>query len=147
VNVMKARHFLNQLEHDQVVKAIADAESKMGGEIRVFISHKKSHDPVAAAQREFIRLGMERTKMRNGVLIYVAPRVRKFAIIGDQAVHAQCGDSFWKDVAEEMAAHFRKGDCTEAIIHGIGRAGKLLAEHFPRHPGDVNELSNEIEED
>ena len=85
--------------------------------------------------------------MRNGVLIYVAPRVRKFAIIGDEAVHAKCGDGFWKDVASEMAAHFRGGKFTEAIVHGINSAGKLLAEHFPHHPGDKNELPNEIEED
>jgi uncharacterized membrane protein len=144
---MKARHFLNQLEHDAIVKAIAEAESKMCGEIRVFISRKEPEDPVLAAQEAFLRMGMDRTKMRNGVLIYVAPRVRKFAIIGDQAVHAQCGEGFWKEVAEEMAAHFRGGHCTQAILHGIRRAGKLLAEHFPHHSGDKNELSNEIEED
>src|SRR5579872_1185106 len=103
---MKARHFFSKLEHDQVVQAIADAEKKMQGEIRVFISRKEPEDPVAAAQETFFRLGMNRTTMRNGVLIYVAPRVRKFAIIGDEAVHAKCGDGFWKDVAGEMAAHF-----------------------------------------
>jgi uncharacterized membrane protein len=144
---MKIKHFLNQLEHDQVVKAIADAESKMCGEIRVLISRKQPGDPVRAAQESFFKLGMARTKMRNGVLIYIAPRSRKFAIIGDQAVHEKCGDAFWKEVADEMSAHFRGGDCTQAILHGIDRAGKLLAEHFPPQPGGENELSNEIAED
>ena len=144
---MKARHFINKLEHDAIVGAIAEAERKMHGEIRVFISRKEPPDVVAAAQEAFVHLGMDKTRMRNGVLIYVAPRAHKFAVIGDTAVHAKCGEEFWKEVVEEMAAHFRGGQFTEAIIHGIRRAGKLLSEHFPHHRGDTNQLSNEIVED
>jgi uncharacterized membrane protein len=144
---MKAHEFLTQLQHDAIVKAIGQAEEKTSGEIRVFISHKKPEDAVAAAQKAFEHLGMHKTKEKNGVLIFVAPRVRKFAIIGDSAIHAQCGDEFWKEVAGQISSHFRKGDFTDGILHGISRAGKLLAEHFPRHPGDKNQLSDDIAED
>ncbi|MDB6058445.1 MAG: hypothetical protein JWO95_2289 [Verrucomicrobiales bacterium] len=144
---MRARDFFSQLEHEQIVGAIRDAESKMCGEIRVFISRKEPEDPVAAAQLRFEKLGMTKTKDRNGVLIYVAPRVRKFAIIGDLAIHQKCGDKFWTDVAQEMTGHFRKGDYTQGIIHGIHRAGALMGAHFPHHDGDRNELPDEIEHD
>jgi len=144
---MKARDFFSQLEHDEIVGAIREAESKMCGEIRVFISRKERHDPVAAAQLRFEKLGMTKTKERNGVLIYVAPRVRKFAIIGDVGIHQKCGDNFWKEVAREMTDHFRKGEFTSGIVHAIHRAGTLMAEHFPHHEGDKNELSDEIEHD
>jgi uncharacterized membrane protein len=77
----------------------------------------------------------------------VAPRVRKFAIIGDREVHAQCGDGFWREVAEEMSAHFRKDDFTAGIVHGITRAGHLLARHFPRRPGDAELLPDDIAHD
>ena len=147
VGDMKAREFLTQLQHDAIVKAIGQAEEKTRGEIRVFISHKQPEDAVAAAQKAFGHLGMHKTKEKNAVLIFVAPRVRKFAIIGDSAVHAQCGDEFWKEVAGEISTHFRKGDFTDGILHGILRAGKLLAEHFPRHPGDKNQLSDDIAHD
>ncbi|MGA2749823.1 MAG: TPM domain-containing protein [Verrucomicrobiota bacterium] len=144
---MKAREFLNQLQHDAIVKAIGEAEKHTGGEIRVFISRKEPADPVAAAQKTFEHLGMNKTKEQNGVLIFVAPRVRQFAIIGDTAVHARCGDEFWKEVAQEISIHFRKGDFTDGILHGVRRAGKLLAEHFPRHPGDKNRLPDDIAHD
>lgn len=144
---MKPHEFFSKLEHDKIVDAIRKAESKMCGEIRVFISRKERHDPVVAAQRRFEKLGMTKTRERNGVLIYVVPRVRKFAIIGDVAVHEKCGDSFWKDVANEMSEHFRKGNFTDAIVHGIRRAGTLMAEHFPRRAGDTNQLSDDIEHD
>ena len=81
------KQFLNQLRHDDIVAAIRNAEQKTSGEIRVFISHKNVDDPVAAAQSHFERLGMTKTHHRNGILIFVAPRARKFAVIGDTAVH------------------------------------------------------------
>jgi len=144
---MKAREFLSQLQHDAIVKAIGQAEQKTSGEIRIFISRKEPEDPVAAAQKVFLHLGMDKTKEKNGVLIFVAPKVRKFAIIGDAAVHARCGDEFWKEVAGEISIHFRKEDFSEGILHGITRAGQLLAEHFPRHPGDKNQLPDDIAHD
>jgi uncharacterized membrane protein len=144
---MKPQDFFSKLEHDEIVGAIREAESKMCGEIRVFVSRKERHDPVEAAQRRFEKLGMTKTRERNGVLIYVVPRVRKFAIIGDVAIHKKCGDAFWKEVAEEMTSHFRIGEFTGGIIHGIRRAGALMASHFPRRDGDTNQLSDEIEHD
>jgi uncharacterized membrane protein len=32
-------------------------------------------------------------------------------------------------------------------VHGIQRAGALMASHFPRKAGDTNQLSDEIEHD
>jgi uncharacterized membrane protein len=144
---MRASEFLTQLQHDAIVKTIGEAESKVSGEIRVFISRKEPEDPVAAAQKAFHHLGMQKTRHRNGVLLFVAPRVRKFAIIGDSAVHQKCGDEFWKSVADEMSGYFRKGDFTDGLLHGIRRAGKLLEEHFPRAAGDKNQQSDDIAHD
>ena len=50
--------------------------------------------------------------LRNGVLIFVAPRSRRFAIIGDQGVHEKCGESFWQELADAMSQFFKKGDFT-----------------------------------
>lgn len=126
------RAFSKHLQHDDIVAAISRAEHKTTGEIRVSISPKRIEDPVAAAQMEFMRLGMNHSKEQNGVLIFVAPRSRKFAVIGDAAVHAKCGDDFWRQLADAMTGFFRKSEFTTGIIHGVQKAGDLLAEHFPR---------------
>ncbi|MBI3874933.1 MAG: TPM domain-containing protein [Verrucomicrobia bacterium] len=144
---MTPDEFLNQLNHDDIVAAIKSAESKTSGEIRVFISHKQRADALAAAQRRFAKLGMTKTRERNAVLIYVAPLARKFAIIGDVAVHAKCGEPFWKEVAAAMETRFRKGEFTQGIIEGVTRAGELLAQHFPGKPDDRNELPDSVETD
>jgi uncharacterized membrane protein len=143
---MKAPKFVQQLREHEIVAAIRAAERKTSGEVRVFISHQKDVlDPVAAAQQEFNRLGMLKTRDRNSVLIYLAPGPRKFAVIGDTGVHARCGDAFWTELAHSMSARFRSGEFTEGIVQGINRAGELLAEHFPRRPDDNNELPDRVE--
>ncbi len=144
---MKAKEFLKQLQHDDIVAAIREAEKKTSGEIRVFISRKEPEDPIAAAQGHFAELGMHKTEERSGVLIFVAPRVRKFAVIGDAGVHARCGDTFWSKVASEMTGHFKQGDFTAGLLIGVRKAGELLAEHFPRKPGGRNQLPDDIAHD
>jgi uncharacterized membrane protein len=129
---MHHKTFTNHLQHDAIVAAIRDAEHKTSGRIGVSISRKRVVDPVPAAQAEFQRLGMNKSPERNGVLIFVAPRAHKFAVIGDEAVHAKCGAPFWQDLAQAMTGYFRKSEFTAGIIHGVQKAGELLAEHFPR---------------
>jgi uncharacterized membrane protein len=129
---MHPKKLIKQLPHDTIVGAIREAEQKTSGEIRVLISHKSVEDPVAEAQKEFIRLGMANSPEKNGVLIFVAPRTHKFAVIGDAGVHAKCGDVFWRELAKVMTDYFRKSEFTEGIVHGVRKAGELLAAHFPR---------------
>ena len=138
--------FAPQLPLDQprVVAAIGTAELRTAGEIRVVVSRRKTDDPVAAAREQFERLGMTQTKLRCGVLIFLAPASRAFAVIGDTGIHEKCGAAFWSELAEAMNGHFKRGDFTAGLIHGIERAGELLAVHFPRSPDDRNELPNEI---
>lgn len=144
--IMKTPEFIRKLREPEIIAAIRAAELETSGELRVFISHQKVvADPVAAAQKEFTRLGMTQTRERNAVLIYVAPGPHQFAVIGDTGVHARCGDSFWQELARTMTEHFRKSEFTEGIVHGVKRAGELLAEHFPRRPDDANELPDRVE--
>ena len=147
MSAMKARKFLKQLRHDEIVAAIREAERKTSGEIRVFVTHHPVQDPVAAARAQFVRLGMEKTRDRNGVLLFVAPLARQFAVVGDRGVHERCGDEFWQAMASEISGHFQESDFTRGIVHGIKRAGDLLGQHFPRQPDDRNELPDNLAHD
>jgi uncharacterized membrane protein len=129
---MKIRHFLSKIDEKAVVNALREAEPKSSGHIRVFVSHHKIEDPVAAATKRFSHLNLDRTRHRNAVLIFVAPKTHKFAIIGDTAVHEKCGEEFWTKVAGEMSEYFKQDKLTEAITHGTAKAGELLGEHFPK---------------
>ena len=72
-NIMKT--FLSQLDHARIERAIADAEQKTSGELRVVIHHKPAPDPAATAKAQFEKLRMHRTRERNAVLLLVAPGI------------------------------------------------------------------------
>jgi uncharacterized membrane protein len=99
-----------------------------------------------AAREQFEKLGMTATRERNGVLIFVAPRAQKFAVIGDTGIHERCGDAFWEQLVQRMREHFKAENFTDALVHAIHETGNLLSQHFPCGPDDRNELPNTIEE-
>ena len=137
-------HFFAREEKKRIAQAIAAAEAKTSGEIRVHVEAESGGDPVARAQEVFARLGMDRTAARNGVLIYLAVRERRFAIIGDSGIDKVVPPGFWEETKEVMAGYFRKGKFVAGVAHGIESAGMHLAEYFPRRADDVNELTDEI---
>ncbi len=142
---MRTREFLSKLEHDRIIQAIHKAESKTSGEIRVLIQRGKlKSDPLDAAQRKFQRLGMHKTRERNAVLIFVAPRVHKFAVVGDQAIHEKCGDELWQRVVEGMRTHFQNEKFSDALIEAVYDIGTVLETHFPKTVSDTNELPDDV---
>jgi uncharacterized membrane protein len=144
---MRTKNFLSRLDHDRIVAAIKAAEAKTSGQIRVYVQRGELEgDPVIAAAEKFQKLHMHATKERNGVLIFVVPRARKFAVIGDERVHEKCGDEFWQKLVDGMRAHFQNENFTDALVEAIEEAGKLLARHFPKTAAAQNELSDEIME-
>jgi uncharacterized membrane protein len=142
---MRTREFLTKLEHDRIVAAIREAELKTSGEIRVVIQRGKlKSDPLLAAQKKFHRLGMHKTRERNAVLIFVAPRVHKLAVVGDNAIHERCGDEFWQRVVDGMRVHFQNEKFSHALMEAINEVGKVLAAHFPRTSASANELPDDV---
>lgn len=144
---MKTQEFLQKIDESQVVAAIAEAEKRTSGEVRVYVSSRRRDDAMAAAQKRFEKLGMTKTVERNAVLIFIAPLTQKFAIIGDRGIHQKCGDPFWQEVSAHFSAGLKSGCITEALVSTIGKIGDLLAAHFPRADDDRNELPNRIERD
>jgi len=142
---MRTRAFLSKLEHDRIVQTIREAESKTSGEIRVFVQRGKlKSDPLAAAQKKFRQLRMHKTRESNAVLIFVAPRAHKFAVVGDQAIHEKCGDEFWQRVVTRMRTHFQNENFSDALVEAIKEIGSVLASHFPKTLGNANELPDDV---
>jgi uncharacterized membrane protein len=141
---MKTTEFVHSLNEPEIVRAIAEAEQKTSGEIRLYVSHQKREDVLAAAEQRFVALEMANTRERNAVLLYFAPLANKFAIVGDTGVHEKAGQNFWEEIIQEMSPGLRAGHFTEAIVGAIHHVGEVLARHFPRSPDDQNELPDSI---
>ena len=87
---------------------------------------------------------MHKTKLRNGVLFYMALKDHKFAILGDAGINQIVAENFWDDIKEKMLEYFKDDKITEGLSMGIEMAGEALKKHFPIQDEDVNELSDEI---
>lgn len=131
-------------EEQRIKQAIMNAELDTSGEIRVHIENTCNGDVMDRAAYVFEKLKMHKTKLRNGVLIYLAVKNRKFAIIGDKGINEVVPDNFWDDIKRNMLNSFRNNEFTNGIAEAIHMAGKQLKSHFPYQSDDKNELSDEI---
>jgi|CXWL01.1.fsa_nt_gi uncharacterized membrane protein len=144
--LLTRRGLLRAIDQARVEAAIAAAELRTSGEIRVSVARYFWGDVQKVADLAFVRLGMTATAQRNAVLFFVVPSRRRFAVIGDSGIHAKVGPQFWLDVAGVLTAHFRDADFTGGLVAGIGAVGERLAHHFP-YDGttDRNELPDGLD--
>lgn len=141
---MEALKALSAQEIESIKTAIGKAEKRTSGELRIFIEDYSKDEPLDRAAFLFGKLGMDKTKLRNGVLIYLAYRDRKFSIIGDYGIHEKVGPEFWDHIKTKMMNHFKIGKIYEGLMDAIHDSGEALASHFPHATGDHNELSDDI---
>lgn len=135
---------LTEQEQDLITTAISDAEKLTSGEIRIAVEKHCKAEALERAAGYFHELGMDKTSLHNGVLIYLAYEDHKFAIIGDKGIHKVVPEDFWETTQVAMQAHFSAGQLVSGLIAGIRLAGEKLAVHFPYQTGDINELPDDI---
>lgn len=139
-----AKKFFTDEQQEYIRQAIMNAELDTSGEIRVHIENTCTGDVLDRALFVFRKLEMEKTASRNGVLIYLAVKNRKFAIIGDKAIHEVVKESYWEMIRNRMLDKFRENNFTEGLVEAITATGKELKTYFPYQKDDQNELSDEI---
>ncbi|MCI1778912.1 MAG: TPM domain-containing protein [Bacteroidales bacterium] len=141
---MNFRKFVSEVEEKAIVEAIGEAEQNTSGEIRVHFESKCGRDVMGRAVYIFYYLGMDKTKLHNGILFYVALKSKKFAIIGGSGINSKVPDDFWDSIKERMQEAFSREDFAGGLCNAISEAGKSLKSFFPYQSDDVNELPDDI---
>jgi uncharacterized membrane protein len=136
--------FLSEADLDAIRQAIAGAESSTSAEIRVHLERRCPGEPVTRAVDVFEQLGMHRTRLRHGVLLYVAVEDHRLAVVGDSGIHERVGPTYWRVLADDVATRLRAVGHADGIGHAVAELGATLARHFPRQPNDDNELSDDV---
>ena len=139
-----ARKIFSAEQVRTIETAVRSAEENTSGEIRVHVENRCKGDELPCATNAFHKLGMHKTKLRNGVLFYLAVKERKFAVVGDEGIHRNVPEGFWDGVRDVMLQHFKQERFTEGLREGIALTGKELKKYFPLSSSDKNELSNEV---
>ncbi|MBK7212680.1 MAG: TPM domain-containing protein [Bacteroidales bacterium] len=142
--VKNAKNFFSDEQVEEIKQSILNAELDTSGEIRVHIENKCEGEVLDRAAQVFKTLEMQDTELRNGVLIYLAVKNRKFAIIGDSGINAVVEKDYWERIKARMLNDFRENHFTEGLSTAILEVGKVLKTRFPRQLDDQNELSDEI---
>ncbi len=141
---MKASTFFTREQQEAIVRAIGEAEHATSGEIRVHLETSCKADVLDEAAWLFRKVGMHKTADRNGVLIYLALKEKKFAIIGDTGINSVVPLGFWDEIRDHMKKRFSENLFTEGLTEGIIMAGMQLKEHFPHSKDDINEITDTI---
>ena len=135
---------LNREEDRRIVEAIKLAELNTSGEIKVRIENHCKGDVEERCLFVFNMLRLNKTKLRNGVLIYLAVKDHKFAIVGDEGINKVVEADFWNDVKDLMLSHFKEGRFADGLEQGIMRCGEKLKTYFPYQSDDINEIPDDI---
>lgn len=142
----REQQFFSEEEKERIVNAIKTAEERTSGEIRLFIESRcRFVNALDRAAELFLKLNMQQTKQRNGVLLYVALKDRQLAVYADEGIYVKAGKTFWDDAVRKMLAEFDKDNYVNGIVSTIQEIGETLSQHFPydKHT-DENELPNDI---
>ena len=139
-----AHNILNREEDHRIVEAIKQAELNTSGEIKVHIENHCKGNVEDRSLFIFNKLKINETQLKNGMLIYLAVKDRKFAILGDEGINNVVEDTFWNDVKDLMLSHFKEGRFAEGLEQGILRCGEKLKTYFPYQADDINEIPDDI---
>jgi putative membrane protein len=92
----------------------------------------------AAAMRQFLAHGLQKTEGRTGVLIFAAEAERYVEIIADGGINAKVTQEVWDTAVASLIAAIKDGRAGDGFVAAIEQCGAVLAQHFPVAPGSVN---------
>lgn len=110
-----------------------------------FISPKKKRSVVRRrALLAFYEKGLYRTQAQTGVLFFLSLLEHTVWVLADKGIYEKIRQEQLDHFAATVSQGVREGRASQALRQAISEAGTLLAEHFPKTPGDENELSDSI---
>jgi uncharacterized membrane protein len=138
----KLRKYVSEATLDAIARAVEEAESKTSGEIVVHIVRNllPLETPRRRAYRAFRALGVDRTRGRNGVLLFLVMRKKRFEIVADDGVDEKVGSNTWTEIARRITEAIEREGFEAGVCRGVALLGGALAPHYPREKGDVDEL-------
>jgi putative membrane protein len=103
------------------------------------------HARVRARAVTCFKVGAERrTHGRTGILIYLSMREHRAEIVADASIAAKVSPEVWGEAMAAMLVEIRAGRIGDGMVAAVEHVGVILAEHFPRHENDVNELPDRL---
>lgn len=140
---------LTGAEMERIAEKIRGVELKTIGEIRVNIQQRRSWSErklslFDLALKNFYALGMDKTKGKTGVLIFLLLSDHAFHIVADEGINKRVSPDYWSTLAKKLSAAFQREQYFDGLSQVIDDVGMILTKEFPSAPGDTNELPNTV---
>jgi len=135
------RIFLIQLVCAALLLATLLWHGRGGRFVPGFVKRRRAHD---AALREFTARGLTRTRLRSGVLLYVALQERYAEIVVDTGLDGKVDQEVWDVIIGSVLAAAREDRLRDGLVDAVRAVGAVLANHAPRMADDVDELPNKV---
>lgn len=107
------------------------------------IRYRRAH---RHAMAQFLSHGLGQTRDRTGVLLFVSMVERYATVIADEGIDAKVDQEDWNATVATMTDAAARGDLASGFVAAVGKAGALLAAHFPPRADDTNELPDRVVE-
>jgi putative membrane protein len=113
--------------------------------LRFFVPASRLESKVEErAVRAFYEKGLYKTRDDTGVLFFISLFEHKVWVLADAGIYRKMTQVDLQRYAGDIARSIKDGTASEALCREIRSVGKVLAEHFPIKPDDVNELSDQV---
>lgn len=134
-----------------ITRAIDESELRHTGEICFAVESALPLRAVLAgvsardrASDVFSQLRVWDTRANNGVLIYLLLADHRIEVMADRGFDGRVTDEQWHGVCRLIEDGLHTGRAEAGVLRGVHAVSELLATHFPRTAGDMdeNELPN-----
>lgn len=100
----------------------------------------------ALARMEFANLVNDRTRHKDGMLLFLSLAEHYIEIIADDTIAAVIPQERWQQMVSQFVAKTNGGRIGDRLHGLVKECGAILAEHFPAQPGQANELADRVKE-
>jgi putative membrane protein len=98
----------------------------------------------ARAFQLFAERGLQGTRGRTALLIFVSELERRVVLLGDRTLNAELGQRGWDEHVEVLVRHIRAGQARAGLLEVLERLTPQLAALAPRAADDENELPDSV---
>ncbi|NOY10254.1 MAG: hypothetical protein GXP33_15580 [Spirochaetes bacterium] len=114
---------------------------------RLLITKSEMEEEVTeAALTSFYREGLQHTRDRTGILIYISVFERLAYVLADEGINAKVNPDVWQEVVDIVVSSIKEHKQADGICRAVKKCGELVQKNFPIKSDDTNELDNLIVE-
>ena len=115
---------------------------------RIFITKAEINEEVEeAALTSFYRNGLNNTRDRTGILIFISVFERRAFVLADEGINAKVDTGVWQEIVGTVVQGIRQRRQAQGICRAVRRCGDLIRKAFPIKSDDTDELDNLIVKD